>query len=199
MVIGEKFAWGHVPKTGGEATREMFGIFPELIVFSDPRGSVEQHTSFADRNALVRGKRLALNIRRLPAWIVSREQHKSRHGLWPDYTPIPMDTPEKMASTTFPDYRLGGFLDNGRFQIDRWLRTELLLDDFLAFLTELTEVTDERRARVAALGPVNVNPYDHELGSWFSAEQVERLYRNNPLWASIEERVYGGLLIENAG
>ena len=104
-----------------------------------------------------------------------------------------------MASTSFPDYRLGGFLDNGRFQIDRWLRTEQLVDDFLAFVSELTDVSGEQRARVAAIGPVNASSYDHDLGSWFNSEQVERLYANNPLWAAIEERVYGGLSIETAG
>src|SRR5437867_2298871 len=124
MVIGDKFAWGHLPKTGGEAARTMFGLFPELVRFSDPWDSYEQHTSFREREAQVSGTQRALNIRRLPAWVISREQHKARWGLWPDQKPMPMDPPEQLAESAFPDHRLNSFLDGGRFKIDRWLRME---------------------------------------------------------------------------
>ncbi len=193
MVIGDRFAWGHVPKTGGEATRSMFDLFPELIRFSDPRNSAEQHTTFEARIEQVEGKLLALNMRRLPAWILSREQHKARWGLHPDYRPIPMDSAEQMAESSFPDYRLSGFLRNGAFRIDRWLRMEQLAEDFFAFVSELTEVDADARERIDELGSVNANDYDHELAHWFTPEQVQSLYRNNPLWASVERQVYGDL------
>jgi hypothetical protein len=196
MVIGERFAWGHVPKTGGEATRSMFDLFPDLVVFSDPRQSAEQHATFADREEQVHGKVLALNIRRLPAWILSREHHKARWGLHPDYEPIPMDSPEQMAESSFPDFRLSGFLANGRFEIDRWLRNESLDEDFLEFISEFTDVTDEARRQVTEIGRVNANAYDREIASWFSADQVRSLYENNPIWASVERSVYGDIPLE---
>ena len=195
MVIGERFAWGHVPKTGGEATRSMFDLFPELIVFSDERGSAEQHTTFRQRAQQVAGKTLALNIRRLPAWIVSREQHKSRWGLHPDYRPIPMDSPEQMAESSFPDYRLSGYVVNGSSEIGHWLRTERLAEDFIAFLSQFTDVPEGKRRQVEQLGPVNANDYDHEIGHWFTREQVQALYENNPLWAAVERQVYGDILL----
>ena len=67
MVIGEHFVWGHMPKTGGEATRAMFALLPELIVYADESHTFEQHTTFVEREEKVRGKMLALNIRRLPS------------------------------------------------------------------------------------------------------------------------------------
>ena len=196
MVIGDRFAWGHVPKTGGEATRSMFDLFPELITFSDERGSPTQHTTFKQREAQVAGKMLALNIRRLPAWIVSREQHKARWGLHPDYKPIPMDSPEQMAESSFPDYRLSGYVVDGASSIGRWLRTERLAEDFIAFVSDFTDVPPETRSRVEALGPVNANDYDHEIAHWFTREQVRALYDNNPVWAAVERQVYGDLLLD---
>jgi hypothetical protein len=196
MVIGEKFAWGHLPKTGGEATRSMFDLFPDLIVFADPRGTNEVHTTFDARPGEVKGKLLAMNIRRLPAWILSREQHKARWGLHPERVPIPMDSPDEMAASTFPDYRLSTFLANGRFRIDRWLRTEQLGDDFVDFISDFTEVPGDARERIAEIGSVNANEYEHELGRWFTPGQTVRLYANNPVWAEIEKQVYGATLVE---
>ena len=67
VVIGDRFAWGHLEKTGGDATLELFGEVPEVVRFADPLDSHHKHCSFPDRESAVRGKLLALNIRRLPA------------------------------------------------------------------------------------------------------------------------------------
>jgi hypothetical protein len=195
MVIGDRFAWGHVPKTGGEATRSMFGLFPELVRFSDPRGSAEQHATFREREMQIEGKALSLNIRRLPAWILSREHHKARWGLHPDYQPTAMDSPAQMAESSFPDHRLSTYLEDGRFRIDRWLRMESLADDFIGFISEFTEIDPDRRKRVFELGEVNANPYDHEISHWFTNEQVASLYENNPVWTAVEIDVYGALML----
>ena len=90
MVIGERFAWAHLPKAAGTATSRMFGVFPELIQFADPEDTNDKHTPFPDRAEMVRGRLLAMNVRRLPAWVLSRAHYVAIHGMWPDYEPIPM-------------------------------------------------------------------------------------------------------------
>jgi hypothetical protein len=193
MVIGERFAWAHLPKTAGMATAKLFKLFPELISYIDPEDTNEKHTPFAERAEQVEGKLLAMNLRRLPVWVLSRAQHVARWGIYPDYEPIPMDSPEELAASSFPDTRIQLFTDNGRFRIDRWLRAEALDEDFLDFVSAFTDVTDERRQQVRELGPVNAHEYDHELGNWFDAALIERMYAANPIWAAIEREVYGGL------
>jgi hypothetical protein len=195
MVIGERFVWAHMPKTAGEATRAMFQLLPELVVYADESHTYEQHTTFVEREEKVRGKLLALNIRRLPSWVLSREQHKARWGVHPDYEPTPMASPEEVCERSFPDWRLSGFLQNGRYTIDFWLRAESLVDDFLDFVGRFTDVDDERRQQIAAVGPVNTNEYEHDVWSWLTPEQVERLYAANPVWSTVEKRVYGNLLV----
>jgi hypothetical protein len=194
MVIGEQFAWVHLPKTGGSATLEAFNLFPELIVSADLEDSNAKHTLFAEREDAVRGKRLAMNIRRLPLWVLSRAHHVALWGVHPDYKPIPMATAEELSESDFPDARLMRFTDGGRFEIDRWIRMEHLVHDFLDFISEFTEVTEERRNAVLSLPMLNAHEYDHELGSWFTAEQIERVYERNPIWTALERELYGGLV-----
>jgi hypothetical protein len=193
MVIGERFAWAHLPKAGGSTTQELFRVFPELILFADPDDTDDKHTLFRDREDQIRGKLLAMNIRRLPAWVLSRAQHVARWGIWPDYVPIPMDSPKALSESSFPDMRLGSYTDDGRLDIDRWLRTEALAEDFLAFVSEFCEVGDERRARVHDLQPLNTQSYDREVDNWFTAAQIRTMYERNPVWAGLEQRLYGDL------
>jgi hypothetical protein len=195
MIIGERFAWAHLPKTAGSATLELFRLFPELIVFGDFAETNDKHTPFRERRADVAGKTLSLNIRRLPFWVLSRAQHAARWGVWPDYEPIQMASADDLSESSFPDSRIAIFTDEGRIEIDDWLRMENLAEDFLAFISKFTDVTEERRAQVLGLPPVNAHEYDHEIRSWFSAEQIARMYKRNPVWANLERSIYGNLYV----
>jgi hypothetical protein len=193
MVIGNEFAWAHLPKTGGDATLVLFKLFPNAILYADYEDSNVKHTPFADREELVAGKSLAMNIRRLPFWVLSRWQHASRHGLYPDYVPIPMPSAEELAESDLPDNRIEHFTGAGRFQIDHWIRTEHLVDDFLEFIAAYADVTPDRRLAAASLRQVNAHEYDHNLASWFTPRQITRMYERNPAWAGLERDLYGEL------
>ena len=194
MVIGEGFAWAHLPKTGGDATLAMFRLFPELIEFADADDTNDKHAFFHERADQIRGRVLVMNMRRLPSWVLSRAQHVSRRGLHPDYVPQPMGTPDELADSSFPDERLGLYTSRGRFHPDRWLRMESLADDFIDFISDFRAIGADDSANVAALGPVNSAEYDHEIRNWFSGEQIHRMYLNNPNWATVEQELYGGLM-----
>lgn len=193
MVIGERFAWAHLPKAAGTATSRMFGVFPELIQFADPEDTNDKHTPFPDRAEMVRGRLLAMNVRRLPAWVLSRAHYVAIHGMWPDYEPIPMATPQELAESSFPDTRILLLTGNGRFPIDRWIRTEYLTQDFLAFIGEFTVVTEDQARHVMEIQPANTGDYDRRIESWFTPEQVRTLYERNPVWAGLEAALYGSL------
>lgn len=184
MVIAERFAWGHLPKTGGDATLCMFHYFPKLVTFADDRRAESKHAPFASREAEVRDKLLVLNIRRLPAWTISWFQHQFR------YNGRPMPSPREMSESTMGDQMVSLFADHGRFNIGRWLRMENLSQDFLSFIGEYTQVPDAVAEKINSFGIVNATAYDHSVEHWFNARQVARIYASNPLWASIEELVY---------
>jgi hypothetical protein len=192
MVIGERFAWAHQPKTGGNATLAMFEFFPDLIVFADPPTAQAKHSSFAEREELVKGKILSCNIRRLPSYFLSVAIWTSRPQ---SSGGKPMRSPAEIAAMSRADLRLETITDGGRFQVDRWLRMEELAGDFLRFVSELTSVTDEQRNQILNLPRMNALEYDHDIASWFSDHQIEMMYETNPAWRALEEKVYGDLPI----
>jgi hypothetical protein len=193
MVIGEGYAWAHLPKTGGDATLAMFGLFPDLVEFADPDDTNDKHAQFHSRARLIRGKLLVMNFRRLPSWVLSRAQHVSRRGIHPDYKPQPMGTSRELAESSFPDNRLLLYTSEGRFHPDRWLRMESLAADFIDLVSDFRAVSDEERRGVMALGQINQAEYDHQVASWFSSDEIARMYLNNPSWATVEQELYGGL------
>ncbi len=194
MVIGEKFAWGHLPKTGGDATLAMFRLFPELIVRADNSDHHGKHDGFPARASEIGNKMLVLNIRRLPSWTLSHAIHISLWGGYPDYKPLPMWTADDMAERPMGDAYLEKFLANDRFKVQRWLRTEYLRDDFLQFVSEFTDVPMSKRRKVMEAPLVNVNHYKRDINEWLRPEHIQRMYKNNPKWAKIEEQAYGDLM-----
>jgi hypothetical protein len=190
MVIGARFVWGHLPKTGGDATLALFRCFPHLILHADDRMTNDKHTRFRDRENEITGKLLVLNIRRLPSWILSVAQHLARWGVSPDRKRLPMPSADQMAESTQADNALKSFTDNGRLHIGRWLRMEHLYGDFEEFISDFDEVSEEKRTQIRAIATINGMTYDHAIDHWFTEPQLQRMYQANPLWASIEERVY---------
>lgn len=190
MVICEGFAWGHLPKTGGDATAKMLAAVPGLVTFADQHYSASRHFWFAARQIRIGNRMLVLNIRRLPSWALSAANHRARHGLHPEYVPLPLESPDEIASRADADDILNEMTDHGRFKVSRWLRCENLEEDVLSLLEELGVLTASARSAVTSVGAVNVGHYDHDVQSWFNDEQIERLYRLNPTWAAVERAVY---------
>jgi hypothetical protein len=196
MVIGRGFAWAHLPRTAGTATLAMFELFPDLIESADAAESTDQHATFTDRARQVEGKVLALNFRRLPAWVLSRAQRVARHGVEPDYTPAALQSPHELSRSGLPDERLDLFTGGGRFEVDRWLRVEHLADDFLGLIGGFHDVTQAEQRSVRGMSLVNAIDYDHDVSHWFTPAQLRDMYAHNPHWTALEERLYGALVLE---
>jgi hypothetical protein len=194
VVIGRRFAWAHLPKTGGDATRAMLCAVPGLVQFADPADSNNKHMPFFGREREVAGKLLVMNIRRLSDWALSGAHHRARYGLHPDYQPGPLEHPEEITSRTDADDLLRWMTDHGRLAPDRWLRMECLQEDLLGLLEELGERSARAEEAVRSVGRINQGRY--EQTAELTAAQVARLYELNPVWAGIERRVYGAVPVD---
>jgi hypothetical protein len=198
VIIGEQFIWGHLGKTGGDAFHTLFtAVAPDLVVRADEPTDPTKHRAFTTGDVgPLDGKLLALNLRRLPAWRLSIAQHRSRHGTRTDPTPQPLPSPEELAHSTLPDEHLATFTDGGRLEIGRWLRMEHLRDDCLDFVRLFRPVTDEEVELAQTTVTKRPGNYDHDTRSVIPVELERVLYEQNPVWAAVEQQLYGYLPFE---
>ncbi len=186
MVITDTMVWAHLPKAAGTATQEMLTAVPGLVLFQAPIDSNDKHDSFWAHGEAVEGKLRAMNIRRLPSWVLSTAHHKAVSGVWPDYEPLPMPSVEEMVESAEPDDVLRWMTDG--VPVDRWLRMENLAEDVEALLIELGTPAATARSAVAigALGRQAVRPRRHQ--QFHGPSRSARMYERNPGWGQVERR-----------
>lgn len=206
MVIGESFAWGHIGKTGGDATASLFAAINGLAQTIDPTSDIHKHDTFQYRG--VKDKVLVLNIRRLSSWVISYYNHHYLSPVGFDTLSSPSVAPGNpkfltsedkilfqcrdrkidLSVTTLPDRMLKIYVADQEIY---WLRMESLRRDFINFVNKFfRRLTTYETFKVLTLRTKKNNPYDHDINRWFSCEQITQLYKNNPLWASIEQQHY---------
>jgi hypothetical protein len=195
MIVSQRFVWAHIPKTGGDATAAMIQKVPRLVVLADPPLDNAKHLPFDERRGSIEGKLLVANVRRLSSWAVSLARHRERFGAYPDYEPQGRDARTGVAAESAADDLLE--LIVGRYEVGVWLRQEQLEGDVVGFLREVAGLTDAEEAAVRSVGRVNDNRPRLPLRKlaperYFTPEQLDAIYANNPRWAAIERRVYGG-------
>lgn len=195
MIIGDRFVWAHLGKTGGDVTYDLFmAAIPDLVRDADAPESPSKHRAFTARSVgPLEGKLLCMNIRRLPAWRLSMAHHRARHGAPGNPEPTPLPEPEVMAGDGLGDEHLHAFT-GGDLTVDRWLRMEHLLADFLRLAEELRPLTAaEIEAAEASAAPRKRGNYDHDTRTVFPRSLEKAMYEANPVWAAAEQQVYGYL------
>lgn len=132
MIIGKKFVWTHIPRTGGDVTAELFKfanrlLKGRLIETANSLTVHSKHDTF-ERKKIDSNKKSVLNIRRLPSFIMSwiimcagrlniKDKKCFKGGIWPEYNqplPIPskkqlFNTKESYGSDYFHKYYGGNF------------------------------------------------------------------------------------------
>jgi hypothetical protein len=195
MIVSQRFVWAHIPKTGGDATATMIARVPRLVVLADHLLDNAKHLSFAQRRGSIEGKLLVANVRRLPDWALSHARHVQDYGAYPDHRPMGPQRPADVAARSAADELLDEIV--GSFEVDRWIRQEHLVDDVVAFLREVAGLTTAEEEAIRSVGRVNDQRSIAERAGlrppkrFFTSEQIETLYANNPCWAAIERRAYG--------
>jgi hypothetical protein len=188
VVTGKSFAYGHIPKTGGDAVHAWLAQVGGLEV--DSLDEARKHQFFWERD--VRKDLYVLSIRRLPYWALSYLHELAFHPTAARHYGLPPgDTvrPEHAFALT-PDEYLRRHQRGGR-EISVWLRMEYLFDDTVRFIGEhVCPVTADLRQRLEAVPTKGRRGYDHDVHAFFTPDQIEELYARNPLWLAVEMNVY---------
>jgi hypothetical protein len=199
MVIGEKFAWAHIPKTGGDSTHLLFrGLENDSLRFIN---GPEKHNSFA-REGITGLDRIS-NIRRLPSLLKSWAVHYSQHSKWnPGNDDRPFTRDQLLQGMVWwlepytSDWKLVKF-DEVVFnyyeldKINHWIRTENLLDDFRTVMSSYLDVSKLETNLIS-----NQGAYKRKIQ--FSKKELKQIYASCGRWAELEASVYGDLLRSDA-
>lgn len=202
MIIGESFIWLHFPKAAGTTTAaallENFGTDSSIEFDDTGQGEPVWHETVAQRErrtgVSLDGRDVLANIRRLPAYVLSKIHYTE------SLNPEIRHTREHLLT--------GRFMEADGYQncaddllrlyefktIRHWIRTEHLQDDVIAVFGNYLDLAGKDFSTLAAR--INSNDYSRDLAKWYSRREMARLYRKNPRWAKLERRVYGSLLHE---
>ncbi|MEH6515134.1 MAG: hypothetical protein V7742_00530 [Halioglobus sp.] len=202
VIIGESFIWIHFPKCAGTTTTFVLldNFATDTSIAFDEVGGGEPiwHDSVTERqrriNASLVDRDVLANIRRLPAYIVSKIHYTE--SLNPDIR----HTKEHLLTGQFMESNgLDNSADNllRHYQarkVGHWIRTEHLKEDFVSVFGRYLDLAGKDLS--ALTEKTNSTDYARDLGKWYSRREMARLYDTNPLWAKLERRVYGNLLYE---
>lgn len=202
MIIGESFVWLHLPKCAGTTTTAALlkNFNADTSVQFDATGEGEPiwHDTVEERErrsgVSLSDKDILANIRRLPAYVVSKvhyteslnpDIHHTRKNLLTGYVM------EADGSLYNADYLLGHY---NAHNVSHWVRTEHLKEDVISVFGKYLDVTGKDFSLLSER--INSTDYSRGLAKWYSRREMARLYRKNPVWAKLERRVYGNLLHE---
>lgn len=199
MIITSRLAWVHLPKTAGTTTDKLFLATGLPLDWHDSQSSPVKHLPPQNHPLFeslpLANKHFVANFRRLPCWLLSNYQHKlHRMGL-------SLQSKEMYNGLFWRDrdhqwLPADWWLD--RFDIDQsWslLRVEYLKSDFLACLARYEPIGLCSRTKVRFVGSRNRTNYNRSLNYWFTPDDLTKIYAANPLWSSLEKKLYGSLLI----
>lgn len=213
MIHHSQFIWTHIGRTGGYSVDKMFRILNRADVYLDPidatfsdwkrHQTYEQRAEEMEEDWLV-GKKRILNIRRLPNWVLSFAEFKKKYQKIPfthenlvqvelkaEGRNVASGTMDAQYQSFKPDDMLSYY---GYDTVDYWLRTEYLTLDFIETFGNYCNITEPEKI---AIGQVfeNSNAYAKNIRNRFTNDELKNMYELSPIWASLEQKIYGNLLI----
>ncbi|MFK7974599.1 MAG: hypothetical protein AB8C02_00595 [Halioglobus sp.] len=200
MVIGKSFIWLHFPKCAGTTTThaltEYFEADPSIAFDDLSQEKPLWHETVAERERRLgislADKKVLANIRRLPTYIVSKIHYTEKRNPAIRHNRQHLLNGQFMESEGFENSADNLLKHYDAKNIDRWIRTEYLKEDFVSAFSPYLDLTGKDLSVLE--DQRNANIYSRDLAKWYSRREMARLYRKNPLWAKLERKVYGNLL-----
>jgi PAS domain-containing protein len=203
LIVGKDFIWTHFPKTAGHAVDSALKLAfrgRRDIAFDAPdcdgwHESVQERAQ-RDPNINPSSKVVLSGFRRLPHWLLSRVHYEA---LRPPY--LTVDRAMLCRGEFFQrDGTIARADDHalhfGGPEVQRWIRTEHLAEDFERHFGDILDNSLMRAAVKKLRRIVNGTRlnYIRSLDFYFKPAELAALYEANPIWAALERRLYGDIL-----
>jgi hypothetical protein len=203
VIIGKKFVWLHFPKCAGhtveQALRSVLRRDREAAFDAPDREGWHESLSARrsqEADAPCSGRTVICGFRRLPYWMLSRAHYEASRPPYHCVTRAMLCRGE-----FFHRNGLAGKADDyalyyGKSDVERWIRTEHLAEDFErafgdALGSRFTRAAVHKLRRIVNGTRLN---YIRNLDFHFTAAELDGLYAANPAWAARERQLYGDVL-----
>jgi len=200
MIETEHFIIPHLPKTGGDVTKQMIEA-SQVPVVKICWGRHDKHATLDDLN----GKDLIITFRRLPSRALSLYWHvrlNPQGGMREKYFPFGVDHLTETVSQCMLSERcnthdklLACHLKGGRHTPKKILKSETLRDDVYTMMQEYYSLSHIQRNAIRSTVTKRRNEYDSNIGLYLTEDEIRELYRTNPVWTEMEREVYGDLMV----
>ena len=213
MIEGHNFIWLHLPKCAGHTVEMALraGLLGRSDVRFDRRFPEFEgwHDGLAARRCRDKGfdptdKRIIAGFRRLPHWILSRahfEVARAPHHCATREMICRGEYFENGGEVSSADALLSHYApaSGGLPGVHHWIRAEHLHQDFWSAFQDIVGIRRPivewqlRRTR----NPTRID-YVKTPSFHFTRDELAELYARNPVWATVERRLYGSTLDEPA-
>jgi hypothetical protein len=190
VISGPGFIWLHLPKTGGTAVYSYLKqhVGHRLDMVFDPVDPM-WHDTLEKRGLTANGRAVICNIRRLPTWLLSRvyfETDRNPH-LYPTRNQFRVGRYlEESGEENYADITMRVYSP----EVTDWIRSEDLGHEVARVLGRFLELPPDPIPRLNETAV----PYIKSVSFYFTPRELKRLYRKNPVWASVERAVYGDIM-----
>lgn len=213
MITSDKFIWLHIGKAAGTSTQHMFKILKQnidsSIELNDNRYSkhdtikirISNYDNVFKYNDIhLNSLNKILNFRRLPSYVLSVSQWNIKYHNEKRNLKFNKDFLLKgfaFGTTEAPSHHCDAILDNYIDLSDNvnWLRSEFINDDFIKLMKSYYKIDN---TTIELIKKVNINinvDYNKSISYHFSKNELDLLYKSCPKWTTLEEKLYGDLLI----
>ncbi|HEY3695422.1 hypothetical protein [Phenylobacterium sp.] len=203
MIVGGKFVWLHFPKCAGHAVEQALKsvLRRDRAAAFDAPDREGWHDSPRDRRRREADPQLSdrtviCGFRRLPFWMLSRAHYEASRPPYQCVTRAMFCRGEYFHQNGQVGKADDHALYYGEADVERWIRTEHLPEDFERSFgdilgSRLTRAAVRKLRRIVNGTRLN---YIRSLDFHFTAGELEALYAANPAWAARERELYGDIL-----
>jgi hypothetical protein len=216
MLITDKIAWAHIPKTGGSHTIKLFDRIFNVHAFAKYGGQNydrknlfvvakghDKHKIFRKYGSKVHGKQRIVNFRPLVQWITSWMYFNER------VCNIPFDKKNYRKGKIFcqcfdfegckksnPKYHSRGWMDIDEFYksyitdpaIYEFIEMENLNESFIEIIGKYHLISDQHKLDIRSEEITAIGHYHKREWPW-TKEEEEQMYLDNPYYAEVEKYV----------
>lgn len=189
MIVGEKFVWLHLGKTGGKTMRTLISLIEDekltkIFGFPEHHNNISQHEKKYGVQ-INKDINIVIGFRKLIPWMQSF--HMQQFGKLDGFRELAIKGKLKFRNGKIlsPDEILNIYINEENLHRTSFIRIEHMYEDFKKIFKN-NKFSDQRAKEITSIKMGKKN-YDKIK---FTESEINKIYELNPFWQRIEKEIY---------